>query len=369
MRLAEDVLGILDDLRNAEGPIRRARIIGRLWSAARQLPADERRELASILADRYAPKLADRLAQGRDIQSAQLLSMIRAVGAVDADEISEIMGQLQEPEGRRALLTEVAESLEDDLDGTDLSDLTEDPAARLEAMQEAAAELAGDLALVPPDADPAPAGDVPPQPPPAGTVEPEATEPPGPGEGGAPADPANGPVGISPSEPVEGAGPQPGAGAKETAYAGRTEIWEAAEDTHGAAVHETGAAVPPDAAMPAISGEELAAIESPIRRLRALSERVTVPPAPQSAAELALAFPDGWQRRRAVAALCRVMPADFPPEARLEVVAALLATLGRDRDRRWIRRSLQHAWSLPTADLGPEVPTARRTGAPDTSSR
>lgn len=343
MALAEDVLGILDELRRTDGKLKRARIIGRLWSAARKLPGEERKQLAAILAERYAPRLAAKLDAGDDVQSNELLGMIRAVGSVDADEITEIMERLSHPEERRELLAQVAESLQDDIAEADIEQLADDPAAATAALAAAAHELAGDLDVVPDKPDPA--DDTPP-----GAMasieqaERGAREVPAgdSGEEAATTDDADEPA-TAPEPEVVAVHP----------VAAEESRDEAPPEPHrdiGApiAAAETepvlDQSVVPDGS--AITAEELEAIRSPVARLRTLSLRLDELSGNFDGPPLAASFPDGWQRRRAVAAMCRSLP-----PGKIEVAAAIIVTLTAPMHRRWVVRTLVDLWDLSAEEV------------------
>ncbi len=344
MALAEDVLGILDELRRTDGKLKRARIIGRLWSAARKLPGEERKQLAAILADRYAPALVAKLDAGDEVQSNELLGMIRAVGSVDADEITEIMERLSHPEERRQLLTQVAESLQDDIADADIEQLVDDPAAATAALAAAAHELAGDLDVVrdePDRADEAPPEALAP----IERAELGAPEVPD-GDSGKPADATD-----DTDEPATA--PEPEAVAVHSEASEENTAEEAPPAPHpdtGApiATAETGP-IPGAAAMPdgsAITAEELESIPSPVARLRTLSLRLEELSGPFDGPPLAASFPDGWQRRRAVAAMCRSLPPGEISEA-----AAIIVTLTAPMQRRWVVRTLVDLWDLSAEEV------------------
>ena len=367
MALAEDVIGIFDELRRAEGTLRRARVVGRLWGAVRKLPSEERRELASILAERYAPSLLERLSQGQDVEAAELLGIVRTVGKVDADEISEIMDQIRDAEGRRELLADVAESLQDDVAGADIGSLLDDPDARAAALSAAALGVAEDLdaieiAATEGDEDP---GREPPADGEAETPAVETTERLQVERGGGPGaefDPDGSPpvsdvpeVSPEPAEPevaVDAApdpdaptdadmepepspGPDSGSGPSPTGEEPRPAVADADR--------QAPPAVPSDIAAE-LAGR-LAAAASPIGRLRALRASTATAIQPSEARTIIAAFPDGWQRRRAVLALADKLE----PESMPTMVAAI-GRLGSRSDRRWVVRTLTDTWQLDEAD-------------------
>jgi len=353
--LAEDVLGILDDLRNTDGALRRARIVGRLWSAVRKLPAAERKQLGSILAERYAPRLAERIAAGREIDSAELLGMIRTVGKVDADEIGEIMTLLQDPDGRRELLADVAESLQDDLAGADIQELLDDPDARDAAVAAAARELGDDLEVTD-----------------SGGVDSEAVasgrgaDPETAAASGALPDASHGTRGATTPETVPEPVPQDGSSGEDARAdvdggaatepavpdatyddspvpgepAGETPTSPGLEDGT-APVRPTGSEAPTLVPDTSALGPRLRSLDSPISRLRLLRNELVSVPSAGTAIDLATAFPDGWQRRRAVAAIVAQLT-----EGDIATASDVTATLDRAVDRMWIVRSLIGVWDL-----------------------
>ena len=360
MAVASDVIGVLDELRATEGSIRRARIIGRLWNLARTLPTEERRELAQVLAERYAPKVAERLGAGADVQSGELLEMVRAVGKVDADEISDIMDQLQTSGGRRELLADVAESLRDDLAEVDIETLIDDPDARAAALAAAGRELAEDMELVDAVVDPDPAGDAK-----TLTTDGNGREPLHEGD---PTDPREEEhTAPDASVDTETVGGVVGTDAVETTAHGEPgtdvdesparRVWSPVWDPDQDAAIVPATTTDPDVLTQAaevgtwdmtepqidIDIHLLAAARSPIDRLRLLRASISRIDG-TTGADLMGAFPDGWQRRRAAAVVVSaLLPGDVAGAARV------INSLDSASDRRWIVRSLLADWPLDEA--------------------
>lgn len=416
MTVPADILALLTELRSTEGTLKRARTVGRLWTAARALDGEERKELAIALGQRFSPKIADRLEAGGAVESPELLNMIRSLGRVDAEEIDSLISDLGDPEAREELGERALASLQDDLADATLADLIDDDSRRTAVLAGAAAELAEDLGVVagePVDDDPdseideapGPVGADPfaaeavearqPDPPPP-TSDDTFALPPIAQEAGPEPSPDHPPPAPDPAEdPIE---PAPESGPDDLATTGPDAAVPAATSAAGATVDDESAPDPepelidatdePDAGDPDAGtwADESDQAEDDQQEARvddfgipfdaaAVSPAVHAAAAPVGTAETLQDTTSPITRLR----LIRMLPVDTADtdviallhllpdgwqrrravDALLEMrrrpvadIAAVVATLERTPDRRWAVSRVSHHWNLSPAEAG-----------------
>jgi hypothetical protein len=291
---------LVRELRNVSSPIQRIKLLGRGWRTLRRLDRSQLQELARRAGLERAEGYLEILAREKGrLSPSLLLQIVQRFKGVDTGDVNDLVRDLGDPERREELLRGGLEAVEDWLDEPDAED------------REPAAEP-------PPAADPEPdEPDIP--------IVPAVAEPP------------EAAVEVEPPPPKAPAAPTP--------------TWPA-----GPAARPTAAAVPkpPSVAPP----RELAVVpprlestdEGPDEVLRLLKD------APSTQRRLAVLrreiervaeldveglhrlldlFPDGWARRRALAAL---LVAGVP--AKLVHAVFLIEQLASPTARRWCAGTL-----------------------------
>jgi hypothetical protein len=104
----DDVAALLQRWREAGGVWSRARVLTEGARLLSGLTPDERRQVASALADHGAPDLAERLgaASGTTLDAEQVRSVAGGLLELDGDQVDELVSALQDPEQRRAAVDE-----------------------------------------------------------------------------------------------------------------------------------------------------------------------------------------------------------------------------------------------------------------------
>lgn len=107
----DDVIGLLGELRSAEGRIEKARVLGRGLLTLRDLSPTERRDVALAVAERAAPQLVPELASrtGLDLDGATVAEILDLARDLDEDELEGIIARLRDPERRWELLETTVE--------------------------------------------------------------------------------------------------------------------------------------------------------------------------------------------------------------------------------------------------------------------
>jgi hypothetical protein len=301
---------LLEQLGRTFSPFERLKILTRAWALLRRMTPEERLVVATQLgldrADEVVEALAERTGTAA---SPTLLSLIERAQTKGTAHLPQLIADLKDPERRAERLRQGARAAEAALveDGTAAPWL---PPA-----------ISSPESLPPPPSSPvrraAAPVPVPEPPPPAVAAAPAPSPPPPPAPAPLPAD-ATAPA-PSPPAPAAAAPPPP-------APAPRPEP-------------------PPPPADEGLAGL-LAATPSLVARFRLLRDRLEGSKHPvgdlQTVLEL---FPDGWSRRRALAALLE----EGLPEKAADAVP-LLGTLSSERDRLWCLGVLAGSRGLSGAD-------------------
>jgi hypothetical protein len=295
----EELVRLLAELARAVSPLQKAKVLARGWRAVSRLGASELRELASSAGFDGAQELLERLADGRGLDRRLVAELLRRVAQADSATVKHYADAIRDPQQRETLLQRGLEIVSSSDEG--------DPGAP-----------------VTPRADPA-----------------------------TPTSPAV-PSAIDETEAGVGA-----ADAAGTAVASKTpapaEVEQAAHTASGSAALR-GWSEPPEAprneqqrgrrADPGRGGlllRRIAEATSLIERFRILHADLELARAlgADELQKLIRAFPSGWARRRALAALLR---ARIPRE--LERAGELIESLESPVARRWCARTLLRYWEL-----------------------
>ncbi len=345
MAPADDLVGLLRQLEGARTPLERLRRVALAWREVRRLNRDEREQLAAHLGLEEADTLLERLAVRRGgLAPAELLRAVRAAQQADPRELQDLVHGLVNPATRRATVIQGLAQLESRLAREAGSDEGEaatppPPVGGGEEVAEAGGE-AEQQAAIPAAVPPAPAVKPLPEAPPPELPPPVPV----------PREPPRPHAAPSPGEPVPRE--QRGWAALRERGQGQTarvsgEAAQPGDDT-GAAPRELAAALAGDASLAARLGR--------LHRALAAGE---VSPEDELVAVLET-FPDGWPRRRALAAL---FEAGYPADG--AIALALVELLAAERDRAWClavlaRTGMASLGALATAAEALSSPALRR---------
>ncbi len=308
MAVSEDLVWLLNQLRNTSRPVERLRLLARGWRTLRELDPADRLRVAQELGIDGAEALVEQIAHRGGASPAGLLTALEALRDAGPERLREVVHQLVEPEGRKQLVEEML----DQAVARDTVPLTV-PASE-------APTGSDDAAVMGESAEPvfleAPADDT------AEEVEPaepaESPVPPEPQAAAAvPEEPATPPEPTAPSPTL----PRP-SGATDAAR--RPPAAPGLAELAGALAAET-------------------SLTSRLRRLRDALPRL----ADATVEQLLLlveAFPEGWARRRAVQA---VLEAGLPRAAR---DAIALAKRMEGTERLWALTALADRRGLTETD-------------------
>jgi hypothetical protein len=334
-----NVVSLLGAMRKASSPLAKAKLLALTVRGVHQLSGAERRELVTRLGVDKADWFADRLGEGSNETTAEVMrELIRQAGKTDPGKWQELAAKLSDPEERGRLLAEGLEML-DELPAD------EDPGA---TVAESTPSLPADTVPVPP-APPtpkpvAPTPEIQPAPPKPVTTKSPSKPKPRPPVAPAPAKPAAAPKKTAPPAakpsrrgPARFTEPAPG---QPTKAVGKPAV-ERRQAPQMDAARETTRPFrsrPRTATPTGDLAEDLAATGSLVRRLGLLRERSAEAKIlnPEGLRRLVEVFPPGWARRRALSSILTAgIPGDF--EAALGLVAE---TLESPTDRRWCLGSL-----------------------------
>ena len=342
---------LLFELQTAGSPLQQARILARGWRTLRELSPTDRRLLAKHAGFDGAEEILEGLATRGGLSPAMLLRVLANARSTDGKAVGELLSAVRDPLRRDEAVTrgiDLARDLladpegvgEDDHEevGEALGELRAVDSATQEGPEEALAALNA-LEEVDEDADAEePAGIPDPEP----QAEPDPESPPEP-------EPENEPSPVVP--PIVD-----------------WSRWQTASPTHRAAPAPPAVSIEPvdDVVArrfdPQVVPGALGAEPSVLSRLLELRRELSgmAGSSVETLREVVGWFEDGWARRRAVAAF---LEAGIPENA--GDALELVATLGRESDRRWCLGILASRGDLegPRLDRALELvtsPSARR---------
>lgn len=308
---------LLREMAAVSSPAQRVKLLARAWRSLRRLDPVEIRELAANTGLDRAEQILDRLARGRGrLTPSLLLQGVRRARNVDRRQVEEVIAGLRDPKKRGELLRSGLQAVE-----------------RLGADDEAAEprEAAPESPPVSPLSEVA-------KPPPGPPAVTETAEPPAPRP-----EPPESPL---PSRPPRA----PAARRREesTPEPVRSPSAKAATVTAAPVVAATpsSSVVPPPVTRPTPADglvESIREAPTTMRRLRLLERQLPRARAldTDGLAQLIEAFPPGWARRRALAALLR----EGIPDNVIHAVS-LIDRLETRTARRWCIGTILDGWDL-----------------------
>lgn len=86
----------LNELAETDSPLQRSRAMAQLWGDIRTTSPDDRRHLAHVLADRFAPALVERFETIAGIEGPEFIKLVRDLIDLDADDIRAVISDLGE---------------------------------------------------------------------------------------------------------------------------------------------------------------------------------------------------------------------------------------------------------------------------------
>lgn len=309
MSALPEALDLLGDLATGS-PRTRATALARGARLLSELTWDERRALAVQVADKVAPHLVPVIESetGLDLTDQQIPAVLQMARQLDADQVEELKAAILDDDRRSELAASVADEVARDL-GLAPPELTEEEG----------------LPLVPPPPAPVTADEQPvvafPDPEPAPVLDEHEPE-----------------LAAAPDDVAETSVPEP-------------EPVEAVE-AHDVVV--TPVPVRPEPPAPPSSSDDTRVLERARRAGSTLDRRRILDGADAGdlralgasrRRELARAFPDGWQRRRAIHRLLEVEAVE-PDEA-----VALARTVVDTASRTWVVGSMSAAGLLDPAEV------------------
>lgn len=340
---------MLFELQAAQSPLAQAKIIARAWRTVRELSPKDRALLARHAGFDGAEEVLEGLAAHRGgFAPAMLLQMLSKARASDGRSVGQVIAALRDPERRQETIArgfDVAsevlvrpEAEEDEELGDALSELqavedsvAETPEEALEALNELDAFLEG-------EEEPAPT--------PSGSEPAEALT----GEA-APNPPSSPPEPAAPVPPPPPPRPRSPATSTQIDW-GRWDLnngrQRGNEPEHPAEVSRMLKAPGSQRFDAHTVMGALGAEASVFSHLRVLHRELAgfVGSSVETLSEVLEGFPDGWARRRALAAL---VTAGIPTDPRDAIL--LVASLGNERDRSWCLGALARRGGLRGPNL------------------
>ncbi len=107
MAVSEDLVWLLNQLRNTSRPVERLRLLARGWRTLRELDSADRLRVAHELGIEGAGALVEQIARRGGASPAGLLAALEALRDAGPERLREVVHQLVEPEGRQQLVEEV----------------------------------------------------------------------------------------------------------------------------------------------------------------------------------------------------------------------------------------------------------------------
>ena len=353
---------LLFELQSARNPLARAKVLARAWRTVRELSPTDRRLLARHAGFDGAEQILEGLARrGGGFAPAMLLQVLTNARNADGSTVTELVNALQDPNRRQEAVTRGVDLASDlladrELDAPveeleealgelqavepEMEETPEEAIAALTALETAEPIFVSDVETMqaPPDPEPqepscqsAPETHEPPPPPPTAVVE------------NVPGDLSDRPVAAEPRRPTS---PSPEvdwsrwneASTSPTPEPSPNVSSELAGPTIGSKTFDTGAV------MGALGAEG-----STLSQLRVLRRELSgfAGSSTETLRKVIEGFPDGWARRRALAAL---LEAGIP--SRIDNALDLIECLGREMDRRWCLGILAHDGRLKGRSLG-----------------
>jgi len=342
---------LLFELQSARNPLAQAKVLARAWRTVRELSPTDRRLLARHAGFDGAEEILEGLAsRGGGFAPAMLLQVLTNARNTDVSTVTEILKALRDPNRRQEGVTrgaELASELLSDPNAEEPLEEFEDALGELQAVEPEMAEtpeeaIAALTALESDDIIFDSDAVAPPEPP---EVETEADP-----QTDASSQPASGPgtadeldLAVKPEQP------RPAKRSPEVDWS----RWDRPSEPH-VAVDPGSGVLPPAAEIgsqtfdtTAVLGA-LGAEGSVFSHLRVLRRELSgfSGSSAETLHRLVVAFPDGWARRRALAAL---LEAGIPSQ--IDDALNLIGCLGREMDRRWCLGILAHSGRLKGRSL------------------
>ena len=353
---------LLFELQSARNPLARAKVLARAWRTVRELSPTDRRLLARHAGFDGAEQILEGLARrGGGFAPAMLLQVLTNARNADGSTVTELVNALQDPNRRQEAVTRGVDLASDlladrELDAPveeleealgelqavepEMEETPEEAIAALTALEAAEPIFVSDVEMM--EAPPNPEAQEaslqsglethePPPPPPTAVVE------------NVPGDPSDRPVASEPRRQTE---PSPEvdwsrwneASTSPTPAPSPEVSVESAGSEIGSKTFDAGAV------MGALGAEG-----STLSQLRVLRRELSgfAGSSTETLRRVIEGFPDGWARRRALAAL---LEAGIPSQ--IDDALDLIECLGREMDRRWCLGILAHDGSLKGRSLG-----------------
>ncbi|PWB77519.1 MAG: hypothetical protein C3F15_03030 [Holophagae bacterium] len=113
MEVADELVGLIHQIRNTASPIERLKLLARGWRSVRALSADDRRSLARELGFDGAEQMIDQLARRGGMSPSNLMSVLHEAEQTDPAAVLDTIRGLGEPERRRAAAGELLDTAAD----------------------------------------------------------------------------------------------------------------------------------------------------------------------------------------------------------------------------------------------------------------
>lgn len=334
---------LIAQLRGANTPLARVRLVARAWRALRNLSPQQRMHVATQIGLDGADDLVEAIAAHQGTTPpAELMQAVNQVQTIDPATVKRMAARLRDPRQRGQVVGQGLKALESALIGPEAKPAAAGPAAPPPPV---VVKPAANWPLREASSKPAqpPVQPAPPAPPPVAAA-PVAAPAPAPV---IPSPPAPAPVAPTPPVPEV---PKPAPAVAQAPPAPAVAVVKAVEAPREPA--------PPNRAVLA---ERLAAVPALTARFRMLRRRMDEirPLSPPELRVILEVFPDGWARRRA---LLEMMAAGAPE--RTADALSLLDSLQSPGDRSWCLGAL-----ADTRTLSSEEQTALLQAAPNASGR
>jgi len=113
VEVADELVGLIHQIRSTGSPIERLKLLARGWRSVRALSADDRRSLARELGFDGAEQMIDQLARRGGMSPAALLARLHEAEQADPAAVLDTIRGLGEPERRRAAAGEILDTVSD----------------------------------------------------------------------------------------------------------------------------------------------------------------------------------------------------------------------------------------------------------------